>query len=192
MKIITVWQPWASLIAIKAKPYEFRERNYDRYVNPPAAGERIGIHAACRPMKVGEVNDLMMRTALADPADTPCLVKAIALPFLTRVHAWLVAEQEARLRQRRRYGVARDAATVAKELGFDVLQLPLGAIVCTAVLGAAQPGDECAREFGWTGNDSDRAATFNWGWPMQDVEPVVPPFPCKGSQGFWQYNGALS
>jgi hypothetical protein len=26
MKALTIWQPWASLIMIGAKPYEFRER----------------------------------------------------------------------------------------------------------------------------------------------------------------------
>lgn len=57
MKVITVYQPHASLIAIKAKPYEFRERPYNHYINPPETGERIGIHAACRPMRIAEVND---------------------------------------------------------------------------------------------------------------------------------------
>ncbi|MBK5957418.1 hypothetical protein CCR97_04235 [Rhodoplanes elegans] len=192
MKIITVWQPWASLIAIGAKPYEFRERPYSHYINPPVEGERIGIHAAVRRMRLPEVSTLIWQLAAADPGSTPCLHRDIALPFLLRVEAWLKAEQEAGLRRRRSRAVTVDTAEIAAAMGHDdALRLPYGAIVCTAVIGKAIPGDECARAFGFT-NDSDRDQTFNWGWPMRDVEPVVPPYPCSGSQGWWQYNGPLS
>ena len=45
MKATTLWQPWASLIAIGAKYYETRD------YPPPAKllGQRIAIHAAVRP-----------------------------------------------------------------------------------------------------------------------------------------------
>jgi hypothetical protein len=191
MKVITVWQPWASLIAIGAKPYEFRERPYTAYVNPPRAGERIGIHAAQRPIRLAEVGSLLDRLDSNDPADTPCLVRDIAEPFLSRAYAWLVVEREAQARSRRSWSVTVSAATIAQDLCLDVLRLPHGAIVCTAVLGEPKRGDECGHEFGFA-NDSDRDETFNWGWPMLDVEPVTPPYPCRGSQGFWQYNGPLS
>lgn len=44
MKALTLWQPWASLIAANRKPFETRSWP------PPAAliGERIAIHAAAR------------------------------------------------------------------------------------------------------------------------------------------------
>lgn len=50
MKALTVWQPWASLIAIGAKPYEFRGWR------PPASiiGQRIAIHAGARPVRQRE------------------------------------------------------------------------------------------------------------------------------------------
>jgi hypothetical protein len=40
MKAITVRQPWASLIILGAKPYEFRDRSYLTYINhsSPARG----------------------------------------------------------------------------------------------------------------------------------------------------------
>jgi hypothetical protein len=50
MKALTVWQPWASLIIIGAKPYEFRGMSCLAYINPPKPGERIAIHAAARPV----------------------------------------------------------------------------------------------------------------------------------------------
>jgi hypothetical protein len=42
---LTIWQPWASLIMIGAKPYEFRGRSYLRYPNRREPGERVAIHA---------------------------------------------------------------------------------------------------------------------------------------------------
>jgi hypothetical protein len=51
MKAITVWEPWASLIAAGHKPYEFRPWH------PPASmiHKRIAIHAAKRPIDRAEV-----------------------------------------------------------------------------------------------------------------------------------------
>ena len=47
MKALTIWQPWASLIAMGAKPYEFRGWK------PPKSliGQRLAIHAGARPVK---------------------------------------------------------------------------------------------------------------------------------------------
>lgn len=163
MKAITLWQPWASLIAIKAKPYEFRG-----WIFPiRMLGERVAIHAGARKVQGAEVRDLLSR--LDNPRKTPCLVAASARPFLERVLQ----------------GLADKGAPL---LGEEPFTLPLSAIVCTAVLGEPKAGDECAREFGYAGNDSDRDEHFNWGWPMRDVEPVVPPVPVRGAQGFWKWS----
>ena len=61
MKAITIWQPWASLIMVGAKPYEFRPKSYLRYINAPKVFERIVIHAGARPVKAAEVEDLLVR-----------------------------------------------------------------------------------------------------------------------------------
>jgi hypothetical protein len=46
VKALTLWQPWASLVAMGVKKYEFR-----RWKAPAAiVGERIVIHAAKRPI----------------------------------------------------------------------------------------------------------------------------------------------
>ena len=55
MKALTIWQPWASLIMIGAKPYEFRGRSYLAYINHPQPGERMAIHAGARPVRPTEV-----------------------------------------------------------------------------------------------------------------------------------------
>lgn len=81
MKALTIWQPWATLVAIGAKPYEFRSWQ------PPGwlVGQRIAIHAGARPVKPREVIDLVQR--LRGEGDNPCLRADIALPVLERVLA---------------------------------------------------------------------------------------------------------
>jgi hypothetical protein len=55
MKALTIWQPWASLIAEQVKLYEFR-----RYRAPASViGDRIAIHAGRRAMQVAELDDLL-------------------------------------------------------------------------------------------------------------------------------------
>lgn len=78
MKAITIWQPWATLIAIGAKPYEFRGWQFPVRM----VGERIGIHAGARPLKFKEVTDLLAR--LNDPATawSTALKPEIAIPAL--------------------------------------------------------------------------------------------------------------
>lgn len=152
MKALTVWQPWASLIAVGAKPFEFRSWK------PPAAviGQRIAIHAGARRVRPQEIIYLIQ--ALNMPAwPTPCLHRDIAFPFLQSI------------------------------LDGDV-RPPIGHVVCTAVLGEPKSGADCAREFGQDfGNDSQRDATFNWGWPLLEIEVSIPPIPAHGAQGLWDW-----
>lgn len=82
MKALTIWQPWASLIVAGAKPYEFRG-----WAAPHAyRGRDLAIHAGARPVKRGEIADLIYR--LRNPAEawTTCL-KPDALPLLERWHS---------------------------------------------------------------------------------------------------------
>lgn len=151
MKALTVWQPWASLIAIGAKPYEFRGWA------PPASiiGQRIAIHAGARPIKAAEIRALIIGLRGSRQVSNPCLRADIALPVLENAAA--------------------------------ILALPLSAVVCTAIVGEPKRGDICAAEFGeHAGNDSDRGGTFNWGWPMLDIEPIAN-IPARGAQGLWDW-----
>jgi hypothetical protein len=59
IKALTLWQPWAlQLVVNNAKSYEFRGKSYRAYVNPPRPGDRIAIHAAARPVKLAEFEEL--------------------------------------------------------------------------------------------------------------------------------------
>ncbi|MGO4872785.1 MAG: hypothetical protein ACLPGW_19635 [Roseiarcus sp.] len=76
MKALTIWQPWASLIIARAKPYEFRGWPAPKAIR----GERIAIHAGARKVKRDEVAALLI-----DLRDRPWrtgLNKLIAEPLL--------------------------------------------------------------------------------------------------------------
>lgn len=77
---LTVWQPWASLIMIGAKPYEFRRHDY-RQRNRTVEGKRIVIHAGAREIVPGEVMDIVTRIKDGDSA----LKRGLALPLLGRL-----------------------------------------------------------------------------------------------------------
>jgi hypothetical protein len=51
---ITLWQPWASLIAIGVKPYETRSWRPPKWL----IGKRIAIHAAARPIRSSDIEDI--------------------------------------------------------------------------------------------------------------------------------------
>ena len=59
MKGLTVWQPWASLIAAGMKPYEFRGVTSTRWMKP-AIGQRIAIQAGARKVREKEVHALLV------------------------------------------------------------------------------------------------------------------------------------
>lgn len=87
MKALTIWQPWASLIMIGAKPYEFRRWPAPRGV----VGQRIVIHAGARRPKPAELADLVAR--LRHDEHATGLIPAIALPALqgTLSLSWMLA-----------------------------------------------------------------------------------------------------
>jgi len=76
MKALTVWQPWASLIAEGLKPYEFRAWR------PPASivGQRIAIHAGARAINPLELDNLLWQLTQRDFAGVA--LREGALPFL--------------------------------------------------------------------------------------------------------------
>jgi ASCH domain len=80
VKALTVWQPWATLIMIGAKPYEFRRWDY-RTRQPGLENQRIWIHAGSRPIRLVEIDDIIERMD-----DGLSSLKADkALPLLERI-----------------------------------------------------------------------------------------------------------
>lgn len=88
MKAITIWQPWASLVMIGAKPWEFRGRPYSEYIGGPrAAGERIVIQAGARPVRPAEIDDLLRRLESESLEERTGLIPDKARELLLKVRA---------------------------------------------------------------------------------------------------------
>lgn len=158
MKVLTVWQPWASLIIAGAKPYEFRGWK------PPASliGQRIVIHAAARLINRAEVQSMIRRIERGDAAEM-CLHTDKAMPVLKQA-----IEDDGRL------------------LGHA--HLPWACGLGTAIVGEPRLGTRIAEEFGVPrANDSDRDEHANWGWPMLEIEAWPEPIPARGKQGLWNW-----
>lgn len=66
---ITLWQPWATLIAAGAKPFEFRSWPAPRRL----WGKRVAIHAGARPVRRDELQELLLRLRGQDARETGLL-----------------------------------------------------------------------------------------------------------------------
>jgi len=166
LKALTIYQPWASLIMVGAKPFEFRGWS-PRERGPSYAkliGQRIVIHASARKIDQQECLDLRHILKYGSPEDRAetCLHADKAIPILERA--------------------------IVKCRSSSCLPLPMSAGLGTAVLGEPRNGLEIAEEFGLPRvNDSDRNEHANFGWPMLDVEVWDEPVPMRGFQGFWNW-----
>lgn len=170
MKALTVYQPWATLIALEVKPFEFRGFDHASR-NGTVGGARIAIHASAREPKYKEIVDLCDRMAakIKNAPATPMGsmggtgLLATALPILQRIRAGMEGKGEQ-------------------------FPLPLSAIVCLATLGKAVRADTLFA--GTSTNDSDRDEHALYAWPMLAVK-ATPPIPCRGLQGFWNVPAAI-
>lgn len=162
MKAFSLWQPWASLVMVGAKPFEFRNQsflNFRSYRNGPGIGERVVLQAAKRPVRPAEVEDLLRR--LDSPEDTTGLIAEQARELLLRVRA-----------------------------AHKYRLLPLGAALGTVKMGKPRNAGELfggrpRTMGGLVPEDSDRGL-FNWAWPMLEVKAFDAPIPLRGAQGFFQ------
>ncbi len=160
IKGIVLYEPWASLIAIGAKPFEFRNRDY-RKKDGVKPGDRIAIAAGARPIQESEVVDLLNR--LDDEAGSTGLIVAKARPFLQRILDYRCGRLPIRTTPN---------------------PCPLRIIVCTATIGEPKLSIDVMPKWKKFLNDSDRLEHSQWAWPMLDVEPTEP-IPSKGGRGFF-------
>ena len=144
MKTISLWQPYASLIAEGVKTIETRDWA------PPKGliGQRIAIHAT-KAVQTSDVNG------------------------------------------RGRHG--RIAAALNNPYWNE--NMPRGAVVCTAILDHAAQVNGPENNGQVTVDGNRLVAVDEWGdfgpgrwlWFLRDVEPVDPPVPARGHQGFWNW-----
>jgi len=188
MKAISLWQPWASLIACGAKPYE------TRHWSPPREliGQTIAIHAA---KKIDREAAQLAQDIMFGQVDR---------------HAGLAERLEAS------WGGDDACDDLMGTFGNTVM--PIGCVVCTARLdaafqlgeaaeGTAVPAARVIRRlvsrsmpecFTVRYDDFGDYAPGRWAWLLRDVTPLIPPPPAKGHQGFfdlpqgWMTEGAAA
>lgn len=77
-KALTIWQPWATLVVLGAKPYEFRKWNFaDKPHLAKLIGRRVVIHAGARKPKEDELRDVLCRIEEGESALVPHIAKPI-------------------------------------------------------------------------------------------------------------------
>ena len=162
MKAITIWQPWASLIADGRKLYETRA-----YAPPGALiGERIAIHAG---RHRSGANAILARNWGMD--DLPlgavvCTARLVAAHHLVSEHVRAGRTPRPLVRPHGSEG-SRLLAT-----GWDSLH--------------AEADPDCVG--GWlTRDDMDDYAAGRWAWRLLDVQVLDPPVPARGRQGWWEW-----
>ncbi len=78
---ISVWEPWASLIAASAKPYEFRKWPSLKKL----IGQRVAIQASAHPISVREMKVLRYQLERQpDELGSTGLIKSLAIPIIER------------------------------------------------------------------------------------------------------------
>lgn len=188
MKAFTIWQPWATLIMVGAKPFEFRSWPVPSWL----VGQDIVIHAGARAMKMEEIEDLLERLDDERDAWTTGLFKDKAIPVLERAMAQvrLAGIRKPPKPKARPMALFDDLPTPALELDPQLLDfelLPYSAGLGIVCVGPSVNGNDTAERFGHVINDSDRMDHANWGWPMLDIRPFAEPIPMKGAQGLWTW-----
>ena len=175
MKAISLWQPWASLIACGAKPFE------TRHWAPPRdlIGQTIAIHAA---KKVDKDAAAMATDLMYGQFDN---------------HGGLAEKLEA--------SWGGDDAADELMIKFGDTIMPAGCVVCTARLdaafqlgeraeGTAVPAGSVVRRlvsrqipecFTVRYDDFGDYAPGRWAWLLRDIKPLIPPPPAIGRQAFF-------
>lgn len=175
MKAISLWQPWASLIACGVKPYETRDWA------PPRGliGQPIAIHAAKKIDKSAaefaeelvygqhqpggfELSDQLAKVIEEVPDEMCGLFGKAVMPIgcvvaIARLDAAFQLGEKAD-------GTAVPAAQVVKRM-------------------TSRPMPEC---FTVRYDDFGDYHSGRWAWLLRDVKPLMPPIPMKGAQGFFE------
>lgn len=186
MKAISLWQPWASLIACGAKIYETRDWAPPRNL----IGQPIAIHAAKKVDKGAAefAEEIVYGQFATSEAYRANIALVDGFPLSDKLAA-----------------TTRAPDSMCAVFGHAVL--PVGCVVCIARLRCAYQVGEAA-----TTHEGIAAATVvrrlisdpryerttvalddfgdyspgRWAWLLTDVKPLVPPIAMKGAQGFFE------
>lgn len=171
MKAITIWQPWASLLACGAKKYETRGWA-TRYRGP------IAIHAAKRPFN--PLDFAVFDTPFAQAAQEA--FKAAGLSMHRLPFGAVIATAE-----------LVNCWHIVNNPGTDIdvaRHIPIGAESMT--------NDKHAPDFHDYFVPSEKEMLFGdwtpgrYAWEIKNIQLLSKPVPAKGMQGLWNWNGIVA
>lgn len=164
--VITVWQPWAQLIAAGCKPHEFRHWCAHRH----HVGTRIGIHAGMRAVHVAEVEELIARLKGPNGRLTGLIAHDRAVTLLQAIAENPDSvERSAILCTARLHQPLRTSEMVVFDPRFRASDI---------VEGVDDNGP-------YTAGRNILESPASWAWPLTDVRRFDPTIPWRGAQGFW-------
>lgn len=166
MRAITLHQPWASLIAIGAKPFETRAYPPPRKL----LGKRIAIHAAARPAALTARE--MSRTADGHRLNIEITARLMGAGL---GNLWCDLPHGA--------VVCTAIISGAYRIGEAWTSSRFGEMVVIAeVMGGSRSIDSNIATDPYGNYEQGR-----WLWRLEDVAPLNEPAPAKGKQGWWEW-----
>jgi len=165
----TIWQPWASLIAIGAKPYETRAYPPPRKL----IGQRIAIHAAVRdPSPLLDDMDHSVVEAIADALEAGGLGHRVCWASLQRgavvATAVLAGAYKCAWTQ---FHLSSGTPLTTPQVHISEHRGPyIGATLNLDPFGDYSPG--------------------RWAWHLTDISRFRVPVLAKGKQGWWTWDGS--
>lgn len=174
MKAISLWQPWASLIACGAKPFETRSWAPPREL----IGQTIAIHAAKKIDKgAAQFAEELMYGQHSDGG----------FALADKLEASMKGTPDSLMGQFGQALMPIGAVVCTAKLvaAFQLGGLAEGtAVTASSVVRrfVSRPMPEC---FTVRNDDFGDYAPGRWAWLLQDVRPLNPPAPAIGRQGFF-------
>lgn len=177
MKALTLWQPWASLMAIGVKTIETRS-----WSAPEALiGQRIAIHAAVRPVPDGaqigdwrvvrDADDVRWQYLVEWPVGAQLDTSRVwyPMPFGAVVATGLLIDcvQVLKVRPDGTWTIRRPSSGPATRYGRRGIPLTRGGIRDQLPYGLFTPG--------------------RWAWLFVEVYPELEPVPAVGHQRLWDW-----
>lgn len=168
MKAVSLWQPYASLIACGAKPFETRDWAPPREL----IGQPIAIHAA-KKVDTGVVDFVEELVYGQHEPGGHELADRLAA-------SWKGAPDELMACFGQAVMPVGCVVAIAKLSG--AFKLGENGEVIERMI--SRPMPECFRP---KHDDFGDYAPGRWAWLLEEVKPLTPPVPARGAQGFWEW-----
>jgi hypothetical protein len=174
MKAISLWQPWASLIACGAKPYETRSWAPPREL----IGQTIAIHAAKKIDKGAAqfAEELMYGQHKPGGFD---LADKLAASFKGAPDEMMGLFGQAVM------AIGCVVCTARLDAAFQLGEPGEGTAVLAARVVRRLTSRQMSECFTVRYDDFGDYAPGRWAWLLRDVKPLTPPVPAIGRQGFF-------